>query len=199
MEMDMRSAVRSFAPPTLLPAPHKRLQGYGASNIWKQRALRWFVNAPRRLVWRLLLLVYYDCDEPSRNAGFIVFSLVHIVRIWIILFQLPLELYFMYAHAAAGWFGFWFVTVHVLVTTECLIINWVVWRGRPSMQVSWQTVALQSFYYQFLTVCMFVGHWRSLLYYIPVVPMNYRAAAEIGRNGDSKRGQTKGSQSTILL
>jgi len=189
----MRSAVRSFAPPTLLPAPHKRLQGYGASNIWKQRALRWFVNAPRRLVWRFLLLVYYDCDEPGRNGAFMIFSLLHIARIWI-LFQLPLELYFMYVNAAVGWLGFWFVTVHVLVTLECSVINWVVWRGRPSMQVSWQTVALQSFYFQFLTVCMFVGHWRSLLYYIPVVPMNYRGSSG---NAHTKHGQSKGSQNIL--
>jgi hypothetical protein len=36
-----------------------RMQGYGAATIWKQRADRWFLNWPRRLLTELWLLLTY--------------------------------------------------------------------------------------------------------------------------------------------
>ncbi|KAL1503579.1 hypothetical protein AB1Y20_012057 [Prymnesium parvum] len=173
MEMEMRSFVRSYAPPTLLPTLRQRVQGYGASSIWKQRAMRWFVNAPRRIIWRLLLVVYYDCGQPHRKIGFVVFSITHLTRIWLAMIHLPLELFYMFQESEFGRFGMWFTVFYLVAVLESAIVNWVVWRNLPSLQVSWQTVLRQPLYYQFLFICTFVGHWRCALYYVPFFPMNY--------------------------
>jgi len=43
MAMEFRSSVKTFAPPVLFACcttQHQREQGYGAANMWKQRANR---------------------------------------------------------------------------------------------------------------------------------------------------------------
>ena len=177
MEMDLRSAVRSFAPGTLLPAMHDRLQGYGASSIWKQRALRWFVNAPRRMGWRVLLMAMYDCGDLGRNVAFRLFSLHHIVRILVVLLVLPMEFVLSLGTQSVSVLLLWLGVVYASVVLEGAMVNCIVWRGRPSMQVTLRTLLLQPLYYQFLILCSVVGHWRCILYYIPFVPMNCRIKA----------------------
>jgi len=55
----------------------------------------------------------------------------------------------------------------------CFLVNYVLWRRRPELQVSLRTIFLMPFYYTFLAAAMVVGHWRCVLYYIPFVPMRH--------------------------
>lgn len=184
MGMEYRSFVRTFAPPTLLPPPpcvghlgfHERLQGYGASSVWKQRAHRWYVNAPRRTAWRLLLLLLYDCGEWWRNAGFRLASLLHLWHIWFVLAQLPIELLAISTHGEWLFFALWNGLTYTTGILEGAVMNYVVWRRSPSRQVALRTVILQPAYNYFLHVGCIYGHWRSVLYYIPCWPMEYRGS-----------------------
>jgi hypothetical protein len=55
----------------------------------------------------------------------------------------------------------------------CFLVNYVLWRRRPELQVSLRTIFLMPFYQVFLAAAMVVGHWRCVLYYIPFVPMRH--------------------------
>jgi hypothetical protein len=50
-------------------------------------------------------------------------------------------------------------------------INYVCWRHRPDVQVSFKVVAVSGFFEIFLDLCATWGRWKCLLFYIPLVPM----------------------------
>uniref|UniRef100_A0A7S0DH55 Glycosyltransferase 2-like domain-containing protein n=1 Tax=Amorphochlora amoebiformis TaxID=1561963 RepID=A0A7S0DH55_9EUKA len=103
IKQDLRSYVSTFAPSNATPFSTMcgggREQGYGASNLWKQRAERWYVNAPRRLVIRLYLFLVYDAGSFVGNVVFRCESVRHVSAIFLHFFFPFLLLKTMYAGA----------------------------------------------------------------------------------------------------
>jgi len=60
----------------------------------------------------------------------------------------------------------------------CILVNKLLWRHRPELQVSFKTVMLMPLYQIFLALAMIVGHWRCVLYYIPFFPMRHGLYSE---------------------
>lgn len=173
MRQELRSYVLTYAPPVLFPVSGGREQGYGAASLWKQRAERWFVNAPRRTLQRIYLLFFYRHPTFLGNLVFRILSIEHILTIYTNL-QTPLFLAFVVWSAErstlmrlAG-----FILIRTAIhQVEALYLNFVLWRHRPDVQVD-LIVCLLWPAYQFLLQCMFYyGHWRCLLYYIPFFPV----------------------------
>ncbi|CAK9103839.1 unnamed protein product [Durusdinium trenchii] len=181
MRQELRSQVTSYAPACLWPFTGSREQGYGAANLWKQRAERWFVNAPRRCLIRLYLLFFYCHDTAMGNLVFRLISLKHLFEIYIHLI-VPLTLV---AWTCSSEFdplltvevlGVQIIFQWVLVFVE----NYVMWRHRPDIQVEFQVCLCQPFYHWFLQVCFWYGHWRCLFYYIPFFPLRHGLYTEKG-------------------
>jgi hypothetical protein len=176
MRQELRCFVTSFAPGTLLPCTGNREQGYGAANIWKQRAERWFVNAPRRFLIRLHLMLFYCHDTFSGNIVFRIMSLMHLMEIYFHLtFPLTVIARAMYVYdddisqkeAVLMFMVKAFVMQQCFHWCQLLIQNYVFWRHRPDIQVDLIVCILTPFYHLFLQLCFVYGHWRCLLYYIP--------------------------------
>ena len=66
---DNANVVTTYCPRRLLPSPFAdREQGYGASSLWKQRALRWYLSWPRRLPAEIALGFCYDTGSWVGNV-----------------------------------------------------------------------------------------------------------------------------------
>ncbi|KAJ8605565.1 hypothetical protein CTAYLR_000144 [Chrysophaeum taylorii] len=170
IEQEMRCAVTTFAPDRLVPAIHyqKRLQGYGASTIFHQRSKRWFVNAPRRLVIRALLWLTYDAGTVAQQLLFRVELLRHVA---VTLIALLYPLFVIRVLYDESWTEFLLLKA-VIVLTDYLMyatINYAIWD--QCNRVALDTVLLYPFYRLFLRLCIVLGHWRCVLWYMPFVEM----------------------------
>ena len=67
---DNVNVVTTFCPRRLFPPIFEkgRQQGFGASSLWKQRALRWYLSWPRRLPSELALGLFYDTGNWVGNV-----------------------------------------------------------------------------------------------------------------------------------
>lgn len=182
---ELRCWVRTYAPSRLLPVigccgTGAREQGYGASSIWKQRAQRWYTNAPRRLLLRLSQFVHYQAGGLSRNLWFRAFMLFHMVQV---ANNVLAPVYI--AHTALGSPTAALQTVRYLVLVlgafryfkSCVVAAFVSWRD-PALRASALTLVAYPFYLLFLDVCFVYGHWYSLLYYTPFFPLRRHAPRE---------------------
>lgn len=176
IRQENRSFVSTYAPSALLPFSGSREQGYGAANVWKQRTQRWFCNQPRRFPHRLAALFSYRHDTTVGNVFFRI-ELLTQIKSTIMVLALPL-------HCVAciwrsGLMAPGLTAAKFLASTTvkgwvfCFLVNYVLWRRRPELQVSLRTIFLMPFYQVFLAAAMVVGHWRCVLYYIPFVPMRH--------------------------
>jgi len=173
IRQDIRSNIKTFAPPILTKtcSSYSREQGYGACNIWKQRAHRWFVNAPRRVLWRILLLCTYDCGSIPSNIIFRAESIKHLAQI---AFNLLFPIFFIRVlyDGTIPEFLLCHVIYYILDLTLYALVNWAFWRHRPDIQVEAAVVLLFPAYRYFLHLCGIFGHFKCILYYIPFEKFN---------------------------
>jgi len=199
MRQELRSCAITYAPATLLPVTGSRQQGYGAANIWKQRADRWCVNAPRRFWIRFYLMLFYRMDTWRGAIVFKLISLEHLVGI-IAHLCIPLALIKMIADAISGngypghvmnqlgtqggvqKLASLFLPLLACSVLDSLFQNYVCWAHRPDIRVDLKTALLYPFYQSFLMICCWYGHWRCLFWYIPFVPMRHGLYTEGSMN-----------------
>lgn len=175
---ELRCHVSTFAPPRFLPPlpceAGAREQGYGASSVWKQRAYRWYTNAPRRVHFRLRQLVLYRAGSASANAWVRLFLVLHLASIFAAL-SAPFVLAAIAAHG-----GVRRGVPSLLVGASKLLAlraasSWtkaaVVRVRAPQLAPSLPTALLFPLYSSFLDVALVFGHWRGLLYYQPFWPL----------------------------
>mmetsp|Transcript_6977 Transcript_6977/g.11484 ORF Transcript_6977/g.11484 Transcript_6977/m.11484 type:complete len:509 (+) Transcript_6977:51-1577(+) len=174
MRQEIRSICTTFAPSRLLPTLYcssGRQQGYGASNIWKQRALRWLVNAPRRIVHRILLFIFYDCGNVLGNFIFRVETTFHIIQTSSQL-GAPIVLTLLLAN---GEFAFIFATFGAYMFIQmafALFINYILWNHRPDIQQSLKCTLLYPLYTTFLAIAGTVGNIKCIVWYMPFKAFN---------------------------
>jgi hypothetical protein len=181
MRQELRSVVSTYAPPVLFPSRFSRSQGYGAANVWKQRAERWFVNAPRRFLMRFYLLLFYKHDTLRGNIWFRVASIGHLLEVGAHLSTPFAAVAYIFSPRFDWSFGFYaFLILAVKGILEACLQNYVFWRHRPDIQVDPKICLLWPFYRWFLQICFWYGHWRCLLYYIPFFPFRHGLYTEGG-------------------
>mmetsp|Transcript_14788 Transcript_14788/g.39811 ORF Transcript_14788/g.39811 Transcript_14788/m.39811 type:complete len:638 (-) Transcript_14788:439-2352(-) len=174
---ELRCWVSTYAPSRLLPAlslfgqcgAGGREQGYGASSIWKQRANRWYTNAPRRLNYRLSQLMHYKASSLGRGIWFRFYMLLHIQGIFVWLLAPLVFAASIYASPADGalkvltWMG-GVASARFVHTT---LVSAAIALRNPALVPKLSTALAFPFYVCFLDVAFMYGHWRSILYYVP--------------------------------
>lgn len=195
MQCDLRNVTSTFSPPNLIPSfcggAFQREQGYGAANVWKQRAKRWYVNAPRRILWRLYFFAFYSTGSFVADFLYRIELTQHLLGIFI-----TLGFPFILIKAALGgqlldlfrFKGYYYLS-NLFVSAY---LNYWCWGHRKDLQVDFSTVLMFPLYKMFLHVAGVYGHWRCLFYYIPWFPFNtsmFTTNRALGRD----RGILKGS------
>ncbi|KAJ8609754.1 hypothetical protein CTAYLR_009250 [Chrysophaeum taylorii] len=170
ISQELRCSVVTFAPPRLFPGG-SRLQGYGAASVWKQRSMRWFVNAPRRLPYIALWFLFYSSSDRSFVAD-LLFRVEVARHVVITMVILAYPCFLLRVFFDNTWLDLLYLKL-VLFVLDLLLyagINYILWRDHRA-RASLDTVLLYPFYRTFLRAAYVFGHWRCILYYIPCVPM----------------------------
>jgi hypothetical protein len=171
---DEQNMVHTFCPKTLFNWPCQRglrEQGFGASSLFKQRVLRWYLSWPRRVLQELSLFFIYDCGSWWENFQYRLFIL------W----------YFFIVIVSSSWF---FFAAHIAVQhtwKENLYLHGFLFATNvggayirmsgfhPNMRkdVRWFVPLLIPL--MNITVCCFMSMSLciSLFYYIPFNRVNY--------------------------
>eukprot|EP00466_Bigelowiella_natans_P004667 jgi/Bigna1/134888/aug1.27_g9596 len=173
LKQELRCYVSTFAPSRMfreINCSGGREQGYGASNLWKQRAHRWYVNAPRRMIIRTYLFLTYDAGGFAENVFFRVELLRHMSAVMlhvlapVLLAKGLLNGYFLFFLEVR--LGFYLIEL-----IQQVVINYILWRHRPDIQQSLLVVFVYPFYTDFLQFASVFGAYKCLLYYYPWVNM----------------------------
>mmetsp|Transcript_11472 Transcript_11472/g.17136 ORF Transcript_11472/g.17136 Transcript_11472/m.17136 type:complete len:869 (+) Transcript_11472:60-2666(+) len=168
MKQELRSIVTTFSPKTLITLPFlnlQREQGYGASSVWKQRSRRWFVNAPRRALWRLLLFIFYDTGSLFGNVAFRIESVAHMTLIALRLL-LPVIFITLLVFGQVTILAYLQLVFWGIQAFSGLIINYVLLHHRPDLQQHMKVILAYPVYTSFLFYAACVGHYRCIFMYI---------------------------------
>jgi len=190
IKQDLRSYVSTFAPSNATPfstlCGGGREQGYGASNLWKQRAERWYVNAPRRLIIRLYLFLVYDAGSFLGNVVFRCESVRHVSAIFLH-FLFPFLLIKTVSLGAWTFFLNMRIGFYILELLQAMFINYALWRHRPDIQQRFLVVALYPVYSDYLRICRVWGGFKCIFYYIPFVAMRMSLFTEPPPESSTKK------------
>ena len=88
-----------------------------------------------------------------------------------VVFQLCLSSTWRKSAEGIGIFAGVKVALMLVDTLRSLLINYICWRHRPDVQCSLGVVLCSGFIDFFFSLCATFGRWKSLLFYIPLVPM----------------------------
>jgi hypothetical protein len=189
IRVESRCQVKTFAPDVLVPL-HEwfgwieklglslgvaggRVQGYGASSLWKQRAHRWTVSALRITGKSLWSFFTYDTKLGIwSNIAFRLYRFREYKLIIVQLFYLPVCIVLI----IAGYYYELFLLKLMLfgcTLIRNLYINYICWYNTPELQVTLRTVLTSPFYNFFLICCAIHGRWKCILWYLPEVSPNH--------------------------
>ena len=174
LKQDHLNKVRTFCPTNLYPSiKMSREQGYGASNVFKQRARRWYISWTRRLLEEIALLLSYDTGTWLGNflyrVDFIWYIYITTVSsIWVLIlfatfFDLKNFIAFIIVH-----FGFYIINV---LNNYWRIMNM---SKEEKDGIHWSTPLL---FYWFNINLLFMYTFAflySIFYYIPFVRVDYK-------------------------
>jgi hypothetical protein len=173
---DNVNTVSTFCPTRLLPPPsckNQRSQGFGASSLFKQRALRWYLSWPRRLPSELaLLLTYYGPSGPANV--FYRLDAVYQIAIIVTSSVWPLSLIHIWLSK-----GSWEILgiLHAMFIGSSILNATVRYNSFPralKQDVRASTLLLNPLMNLVVTVLMGISFLLSMLWYIPLYRVDYR-------------------------
>ena len=189
IKREARSNVVTFAPPVLgtfgwtCGSFNARVQGYGAATLFKQRARRWTVTKLRRMIWTMVLVVFYRGGSLWNNTWFRLSYMFQVFGAIATVYYLPLfllrQLYDVATHPSGDASRLLFASLAFVVVLnyaiqifEWLAINYGLWSRRPDFQVSLGAVLALPALHIYLNFCELIGHSLAIWHWIPFVPTN---------------------------
>jgi hypothetical protein len=172
---DNTNVVATFCPTRLFPPPsctNERTQGFGASSLWKQRALRWYLSWPRRLLSEIAVMLTYQA--PSH----LVSVLYRVDAIWQLAVTVtsstwPLTMVHVWlsngSYKVLGFLHVMFLGSSVLGAT----IRYISFPPLLRPGVHWTTIFLNPVMNITVTFLMGFSFLLSLIWYVPWHSVNY--------------------------
>lgn len=172
---DNHNVVETFCPRQLLPSlwSRGRTQGFGASSIWKQRVMRWYLSWPRRLPSELALTLFYDAGSWGGNLRY------RLDFVWYCIVMCVSSLWFLYVVyiAVHGTSLVSFGILHAALSLTSLttsVFRWCVFPANLRQGLPLTTALMMPL--MNVTVCLLMccSLLVSLLWYIPFKRIDYR-------------------------
>lgn len=168
---DDQNCVRTYCPNKLITCYNKRNQGFGASSLFKQRVLRWYLSWLRRIPAEVSLFLFYDTGTWIGNISY----------------RLDIVWYFFIALVASSWLFFairvfmsntWehFGILHGILYFVNLITAYIRFSGfnkTPEQSVKWYVPFFVPFMNIIVCFMMTLSFMIAILYYIPFRRINY--------------------------
>lgn len=173
---DNLNVVTTFCPRRLLPRcgnGQNREQGFGASSLWKQRALRWYLSWPRRLPSEIALGLFYDVGNWTGNVLYRIDLLWYLFIILVSSFWPFYLVHIGVTHKPWSLFGYLHL---VLYTTSTLtaVIRYNAFPSTLKQGVDRRIFLMVPFLNLLVCLMMACSFLISLLYYIPMRRIDYK-------------------------
>ena len=171
MKHDSYNTVLTYCPNKLLNFGIQRTQGYGASSIFKQRVLRWYLSWPRRFFHEVSLFLFYDTGSWLGNILYRIDSIwylyiLYIAISWLVfsgfIFSQKNFLNFIYIHVC-------FYIINIISSYSRIFLM----NSKEKENIKWFIPLLYPF---FLILVLFLYSFSfiySISYFIPFVRIDY--------------------------
>lgn len=172
---DNRNVVTTFCPRRLLPPIRGkgREQGFGASSLWKQRALRWYLSWPRRLPAEVGLAFFYDTGSWVGNVVYRLDLVWYLVIVIVSSFWPFYLIKIALAHHSWAMFGFLHLGLYATAMTTAAI-RYAAFPDTLKKGVDLRILPLVPVMNIIVCVLMACSFLLSVLYYIPFRRIDYR-------------------------
>jgi hypothetical protein len=173
LKQDNLNYVLSYCPKKLFNFSAQRSQGYGASSLFKQRALRWYLSWSRRMLNEVGLFLSYDTGSWVGNILYRIDSIWYVYLLLVSIHWINIVFRTFYIKNTIDLFLILHGLLFGITTTLGYIRNYVIMNKIESKDVRW-FVPLT--YPIFLVITLYLycaGFIISLLYFIPFYRINY--------------------------
>ncbi len=181
---DFQNFLKSYTPDTLyfgineFKCGKSSIGGFGATNLYKQRALRWYRSGTIKIINNIISLFIMDASNNKDNLFNRFLQNIHyrlnlfwglLITFWVIE-SIPTILYYILD------FDFSlesiltiliFKVILYLLTLSYLLFNKFLFRNRTDLIFDWGTMLLFPFFISYSVLLRTIGFISSLLYYIP--------------------------------
>jgi nitrate reductase NapE component len=173
---DNMNVVSTYCPRRLFPpvctSSETRQQGFGASSLWKQRVMRWYLSWPRRLPSELALAIFYDTGTWVGNLRY-RFDMIWNVFLMLVASVWPLYVVSMIVH---GKRCFDFVYLHIGLAATAIGIagfRYSMFPAKLKQDVHMKTILMKPLMNAIVCVMMSASFFVSMLWYIPFHHLDY--------------------------
>lgn len=179
LKQDNFNVVSTYCPTRLFPpiCGGERTQGYGASSLWKQRALRWYLSWPRRIFGELALAMVYDTGSWQGN---LMYRLDLVWYFFIVVVSACWPFYLLYIGTVShSWYDMG--AIHATLVATSIATATLRYKGFPANLkdgVHPTTLLLVPFFNTILLGLMASSFLMSIFYYIPWRRVTYRVCYE---------------------
>lgn len=174
MKQDNLNTVLTYCPNQLFSFwKGGREQGYGASSLFKQRALRWYLSWPRRLFHEISLFISYDTGTWFGNILYRVDCLwyvfiLYVSIIWMHFFQKIIFGDFSFSSFSYVRIGFMIVSI-----LSCYL-RFFIMNEQEKKNVNPWVLFTFPFFLLFILFLYGVSFLLSIFYYIPFKRIDYQ-------------------------
>ena len=173
LKQDNLNYVLSYCPKKLFNFSKQRSQGYGASSLFKQRALRWYLSWSRRMLNEVGLFLSYDTGSWIGNILYRIDSIWYVYLLLVSIHWLNIVFRTFYLKNTIDLFLILHGLLIGITTSLGYIRNYVIMNNIESKDVKW---FIPLTYPIFLVITLYLycaGFIVSLFYYIPFYRINY--------------------------
>lgn len=172
---DNQNVVTTFCPRRIFPpcVDKGREQGFGASSVWKQRALRWYLSWPRRLPSELALGLCYDAGNWVGNVLYRVDLLWYLVIVLVSSFWPFYMVHIGIKHQSWALLGYLHLCMYGTSTLTALI-RYTAFPDTLKQGVDKRVILLVPALNLVVCLMMACSFFMSLLYYIPFRRIDYQ-------------------------
>ena len=172
-KQDNLNYVLSYCPRKLFNFSVQRSQGYGASSLFKQRAMRWYLSWSRRMFNEVGLFLSYDTGSWVGNILYRVDSIWYVYLLLVSIHWLNIVFRTFYMKNTIDLFLILHGLLIVITVSLGYTRNYVIMNKIESKDVKW-FVPLTYPIFLIITLYLYcIGFIISIFYFIPFYRINY--------------------------
>ena len=183
-KQDFQNFLKSYTPDTLyfgineFKCGKSSIGGFGATNLFKQRALRWYRSGTVKLLNDAFSIFTMDASNRNnsifrrvvQNIHYRFFMILNLTILFWITMSIPTVIYFV-SNLQFNLYTisrFFMIQVILYITTiTYLLFNKFIFRKRPDLVMDLGTIFIFPFYLTYSVILRTIGLISTLLFYIP--------------------------------
>ncbi len=181
LKQDFQNFVISYIPDKLYYSFTKEtdVSGFNATNIYKQRALRWYRSGIAKLLCEFYVFMISDKSNENNNIFLRIIQNIYkrlslittpLVIYWIIL-NLPYLFYYLSKIEInlmlILYIFFSIAIIYFVILIYLIFYKLVIFKNRDDLKFSWNTILVYPFFLLYTLLLIIIAFGGVILYYIP--------------------------------